>query len=225
MYLQQNVVAEHGWHELRNAGLGFAVVHADELKGRGGHPVEQRFAAEFPERRRVEFLAGREALHRALDSAGLPGGPVLCDGPRCTRAECRSAETAVGPDCPADPAEPAGSSGETTWTALPVPFTAATASLTAAWNRAESTVPPLSWTSTTSCAGSVSPACSRMRSARWASPLVNSAAVGVLGSTAPPRTVATTTNSSQSSTAVHLLVALQRPAASASPRLLRTLSP
>ncbi|WP_280724667.1 4'-phosphopantetheinyl transferase superfamily protein [Kitasatospora sp. MAA4] len=44
--------------------------------------MEQRFAAAFPERRRVEFLAGREALHRALDAVGLDRGPVLCDGPR-----------------------------------------------------------------------------------------------------------------------------------------------
>ncbi|MFF2352701.1 4'-phosphopantetheinyl transferase [Kitasatospora sp. NPDC058115] len=70
--------AEFGY----SSGLRLAVAHAAGSTGRGVHEAERQLAAAFPARRRAEFLAGREALHRALGRAGLDSGPVLRDGPR-----------------------------------------------------------------------------------------------------------------------------------------------
>ncbi len=54
----------------------------DEEGGAGLHPEEWTFAESKPPIRRVEFVAGRRALRRALHACGWLGDQVLLPGPQ-----------------------------------------------------------------------------------------------------------------------------------------------
>ena len=68
--------------ELRTAGLALGVAFGGELEMFRPHTHEAQLAAGMDERRRRDFLLGRLAARRALESLAVPAAPVLAAGKR-----------------------------------------------------------------------------------------------------------------------------------------------